>query len=183
MLTILPDQHVLNIAHIPRAIRQKVTPDTVVLFGFRATGQHRPDSDVDILVIKPDQDPGFGAAWAAARNFMAAPPPELEVTIVVMTMSEFQRNRRARQHLAGQADRYGVVRSDVKLNHAAHYDDDYPEHWEATRQRLENAAEWSKEFNDMVDNDHQARRQAVSRPGPAQLPAPHSGPTYRATHP
>lgn len=147
----LPDQHALNIA---RAIQQEVAPDTVVLFGSRATGQHRPDSDVDILVIKPDQDPGSGTAWEAARNFMAANPPELEVNIIAMTISEFQRNRRAKQHLAGQADHYGVVMSDEKLNYTTQCDDDYPDHWEANRQRLENAAEWSKEFNDMVDNGH-----------------------------
>ena len=41
-----------------------------------------------------------------------------------------------------------------RMNHGAGYEDDYPEHWPATRQRLENTAEWSKQFNDMVAEDH-----------------------------
>ena len=85
---------------------------------------------------------------------MAANPPELEVNIIAMTMTEFQRHRRAKQHLAGLADHYGVVMSDEKLDYGPGYDDKYPDHWSPTRQRLENTAEWGKEFNDMVDADH-----------------------------
>ena len=39
------------------------------------------------------------------------------------------------------------------MDYGAEYEDDYPEHWPATRQRLENAAEWRREFNVMVEND------------------------------
>ena len=44
--------------------------------------------------------------------------------------------------------------SGERLNYSADYEDDYDEHWPATRQRLENTAEWSKEFNDMVEGNH-----------------------------
>lgn len=34
-----------------QAAQTAVAPDTVILFGSRARGDHRPDSDVDLLVI------------------------------------------------------------------------------------------------------------------------------------
>ena len=151
MPTGTPDCHALNIAY---AIQQEVAPDTVVLFGSRATGKHHQDSDVDILLIRQAPHVGAHTAWSAARAYMDAHPPQLEVNITVMTLEEFQRCRRAKQHLAGQADHYGVVMSGEKLHYDADYAEDYPEHWPATRQRLENAAEWHKEFNDMVNENH-----------------------------
>ena len=54
-----PDGHALNIAH---AVQRAVAPDTVLLFGSRATGKHRADSDVDILIIRPDP-PQSAAAY------------------------------------------------------------------------------------------------------------------------
>ena len=56
--------------------------------------------------------------------------------------------------LAGQADHYGVAIGIERTNYGTEYEDAYPDHWPATRQRLENTAEWSKQFNDMVDENH-----------------------------
>ena len=146
-----PDQHGLNIA---RAVQREVAPNVVILFGSRATGQQREDSDVDLLVISVDGSKPVGSGGSAASAYMEEHPPFLEVNIINMTLSEFQRNRRAKQHVAGQADHYGVVIDMERMNYGTDYDDDYPEHWPATRQRLANAAEWGKQFNDMVDEDH-----------------------------
>ena len=157
MQSITPDQHALNIAY---AVQRAVAPDIVILFGSRATGQHRADSDVDLLVVsldgpKPDGPQKGSRPGRAARVYMNENPPFLEVNIVNMTLADFQRNRRAKQHLAGQADHYGVAIGRERMNYGTEYKDDYyPEHWPATRQRLENAAEWSKQFNDMVDEGH-----------------------------
>ena len=151
MQSITPDQHALNIA---RAVQREVAPNIVILFGSRATGQHREDSDVDLLVVSLDGPKKGGNAGRAASAYMNENPPFLEVNIVNMTLAEFQRNRRAKQHLAGQADHYGVAIDIERMGYSTEYEDDYPEHWPATRQRLENAAEWSKQFNDMVAEDH-----------------------------
>ena len=151
MPSITPDQHALNIA---RVVQGEVAPNIVILFGSRATGQHREDSDVDLLVVSLDGPQKGGSAGRAASAYMNETPPFLEVNIVNMTLAEFQRNRRAKQHLAGQADHYGVAIGMERMDYGAGYEDDYPEHWPATRQRLENTAEWSKQFNDMVAEDH-----------------------------
>ena len=151
MPSITPDQHALNIA---RVVQREVAPNIVILFGSRATGQHREDSDVDLLVVSLDGPQKGGSAGRAASAYMNENPPFLEVNIVNMTLAEFQRNRRAKQHLAGQADHYGVAIGMERMDYSTGYEDDYPEHWPATRQRLENTAEWSKQFNDMVAEDH-----------------------------
>ena len=150
-----PDPHALGIA---RAVQKQVAPDTVILFGSRATGDYREDSDVDILVVTQDKErrrdrPGAGAG-DAAKEYMESHPPLLEVGIMSMTRSEFDRNRRAKQHLAGQADHHGVLMSGERLDYQTDYEDGYPVHWPATKKRLENTAEWGHHFNDMVDQDY-----------------------------
>ena len=66
-----PDGHALNIAH---AVQQAVAPDTVLLFGSRATGKHRADSDVDILIIRPDPPQSAASAQRAAAAYMDTHP-------------------------------------------------------------------------------------------------------------
>ncbi len=148
-----PDPHALAIA---RAVQKQVAPDSVILFGSRAAGDYGEDSDVDILVVTQDKgrrmdQPGAGdAAW----EYMNSHPPLLPVSIVSMTRSEFDRNRRAKQHLAGQADYHGVLMSGERLDNQSDYEDEYPVHWPATRKMLENTAEWGHHFNEMVEEDH-----------------------------
>ena len=51
MYRVQVDEAVL--AEIVRRLVQAVDPDRIVLFGSRARGDHRPDSDVDLLLVKP----------------------------------------------------------------------------------------------------------------------------------
>ena len=41
-----------TLAEIVRRIRSVAKPRKIVLFGSRARGEHRPDSDIDLLVIE-----------------------------------------------------------------------------------------------------------------------------------
>jgi predicted nucleotidyltransferase len=42
---------------IVRRIVQAIHPDKIVLFGSRARGEARPDSDIDLLVVKESNEP------------------------------------------------------------------------------------------------------------------------------
>ena len=54
---------------IARAAQDAVGPDAaVILFGSRATGRHRPDSDVDLMVLSDAKAPHI-AAGQAGRAF------------------------------------------------------------------------------------------------------------------
>jgi uncharacterized protein len=46
----------------------QLDPDEVWLFGSRARGDHRPDSDIDLLVVLPDGLPPGGYTLQAARR-------------------------------------------------------------------------------------------------------------------
>jgi len=52
-----PDHDVVQ--EIVRRIVEAAQPDKVILFGSRARGRARPDSDFDFLVIKDSDEPGY----------------------------------------------------------------------------------------------------------------------------
>lgn len=141
-----PDPRALDIA---RAIQEQMSPDMVILFGSRATGDHRPDSDVDILVVtwKDNHHGAVIRTHSAARTYMEASPPRLEVNVIGMTREKFDHCRRANQHIAGQAVNHGGIMSGEKLDYGSDYEDSYPDHWPATRQCAETAQEFHNQFN------------------------------------
>ena len=55
MYEVRVDQGVL--AEIVRRLVKAVDPDRIILFGSRARGDYRPDSDVDLLLIKHSDAP------------------------------------------------------------------------------------------------------------------------------
>ena len=44
----IPDPHAMEVA---RVIQEAVNPDLTILYGSRAVGDHREDSDLDIMVV------------------------------------------------------------------------------------------------------------------------------------
>ena len=152
-----PDPHALRIA---AAAQVRVRPDIVILFGSRAVGDHRQESDVDILVVTDGTDrlSSESTAREAAQSYMQENPPLLELGIVSMDRRTFDRCRQANQHIAGQAVIYGVNMSGERLDYRYNHEDDYPNHWPETRQRVSNAEEWKQEMDTMVDNDHWNKR-------------------------
>ncbi len=145
------DPHALAIA---RAVQEAVAPEaTVILFGSRATGRHRPDSDVDLMVLTDALDPHIVAqdAAVAARRYMEQNPPWLAVNPVGFTWRDFQHYSRAGLHVTGQAARFGVFMSREGLERSGHYDSepetDYPAHWPATSQRIRNVLRHRNDLN------------------------------------
>ena len=122
---------------VARAAQAAVTPDTVILFGSRARGDHRGNSDVDLLIIhKQGTTAPVSTARRAAREYFKENPPRLNVDIVPMERQRFDYCRRAKNHVAGQAMRDGVVMSSERLDFTYNYDDDYPESWPDVKERL-----------------------------------------------
>lgn len=89
---------------------QEVKPEAIILFGSYATGQARPGSDVDLLVIEAAP---FGAGrdrrkemvrlWRALDRFAIA------TDILVYSREEVERWRGARNHVIGRALRQGKL--------------------------------------------------------------------------
>ena len=53
-----PDPQALSIA---REMRERLHPAEIILQGSRATGEHRRDSDVDLMAVCPDEAAVRGA--------------------------------------------------------------------------------------------------------------------------
>ncbi len=62
-------------------------PQKIVLFGSRARGDHRPDSDVDILIIKNSELPRYKRAVAAHAALSGLPVPA-DMELLVYTPQE-----------------------------------------------------------------------------------------------
>ena len=107
---------------VAEAVYNAVRPVAVILFGSRARGDYRDDSDVDLLVITEDVGeevdwrPGYVDACKAAQTKAEAVYGFLMgVDVVSMPESKFVDCRRAKNHVAGQAVRDGVIVSQQPL--------------------------------------------------------------------
>jgi predicted nucleotidyltransferase len=81
-------------------------PDKIILFGSRARGDHRPNSDVDILVIKESSEPRYkrdGPLYTAVATL------PFEVDVLVYTPQEVSDWSGVRQALPSTAIREGIV--------------------------------------------------------------------------
>ena len=91
---------------IVQRIVETAQPDKVILFGSRARGNARPDSDFDPLVIKDSEDPGYrrDAALYLALAGLNAP-----VDVMVYTPEEVREWSAVPQAFITTAVREGKV--------------------------------------------------------------------------
>jgi len=99
-----------RLAGMAARIRQLIPAAEVRLFGSRARGQARPDSDVDLLITAPD-------AWLAQRDrftllaelWGAVAQPDLSVDLVLHSSSEADRRAQEPGSLVQEAFSHGVL--------------------------------------------------------------------------
>ena len=93
---------------IAQEIQRKVRPAEIILGGSRAVGEHRPDSDVDLTAIAPDED-GAERTKDILRELLEGKTSTPVVNAHAVTRAEFQHWALQAQSFAGQAARYGVT--------------------------------------------------------------------------
>ncbi len=93
-----------------QSIVAEVNPEQVILFGSRASGNERKDSDVDLIVI---ESAPFGKMRSrrleAARLYKAVAGFNVSADILVYSSDEADRWRGSRNHVLGRALRGGTV--------------------------------------------------------------------------
>ena len=142
---------------VARAAQAAAPEATVILFGSRARGDHRPDSDVDLMVIAGTDDRMVlraiqGTADRAAYRKLREFPVKFGYDVIGMTRERFDYCRRARNHVAAQALRDGVIMNDDEFDDLCdEYEDGYPAGWPDIRQRLSNARLRLGSLNRMID--------------------------------
>jgi predicted nucleotidyltransferase len=95
---------------------------TAVMFGSAARGDGDSQSDIDLLVIRPDHIDALDATWAEQRGQLAARGWRWtgnEVNLVEYARSEFRRLWRAHEPFLHAADDEGVVLFGVSLRECA----------------------------------------------------------------
>ena len=101
------DKRALEVA---RAVHRIAESEQTILFGSRARGDHRPDSDVDVLIIK---DPQPTEDWLEdlrdrARTLQKTELPEASgIDVICMTAQEFDTRRHLRNNLANSIAKQG----------------------------------------------------------------------------
>ena len=124
---------------VARAVYDAVRPDSVILFGSRARGDYRPDSDIDLLVISDDH--GSRAKRMKAQKTASDAVRRLYgrywgTDVVWMPRDRYDRCRGGINHLAAQAARDGVDMNGEKQEYER---DQTPFDWADARQRVINA--------------------------------------------
>jgi predicted nucleotidyltransferase len=98
---------------IEQAVRRMVEyfrPERIYLFGSTARGEARPDSDLDFLVVVPDDQPPerFWHVYQYLRGI------EIELDVIPMRHSSFERRRDWLMSLPAIALREGKLLYDAR---------------------------------------------------------------------
>lgn len=94
------------LAEIVRRLVTAINPDRIILFGSRARGDFRPDSDIDLLVIKnSDEQPHR----RDARAYRAVGAVGIPKDILWCTPEEVRRWADATNHVIARALSEGKV--------------------------------------------------------------------------
>lgn len=91
-------------------IVREADPDTVILFGSRARGDARPDSDVDLLIVEPGAfGPQNSRRTETARLYLALRKLAMPKDLLIYSRDEFERFKASPQHIVACARQEGVV--------------------------------------------------------------------------
>ena len=99
-----------RIADAVRRIADGIQPRAILVFGSRARGLARPDSDLDLLVVADVDGPGR-PTWDETylRIMQLLWGVRMPIDVVLCAAAEFERWRTTRNHVYGQAARDGWV--------------------------------------------------------------------------
>lgn len=94
------------LSEMVKRIREATNPERIVLFGSRARGTARADSDYDLLVIKESDEPRYKRSAPLYTRLADLP---VEVEIVVYTPEEVRDWSQVPQAFVSTALREGKV--------------------------------------------------------------------------
>ena len=122
---------------VARAVYDAVPLDTVILFGSRARGDYRPDSDIDLMLVSERRISidDYGKASSAASHAIERlyGTHSLGYDLVLMPKSKYLRCRGGINHVTAQAARDGVDMNGDKQEYTR---DPEPFDWQDVRQRV-----------------------------------------------
>ena len=88
------------------AIVRELHPTRVILFGSRARGQYRPDSDVDLLIVYDGELSKREVKLRVRRLFRRR---DFSLDVFVVSSGEYERQKKVVATVGRTAEREGVV--------------------------------------------------------------------------
>lgn len=136
-----------NALLIGRFVLETTGADDVILFGSRSRGDHRDDSDIDLLVLLPALDFGDPDNWETLNQYQRIAGSRATslygmpvcVQTVWYTTEEFQRFRRSRNHVAAIAAAEGINMEGGRASEQYPDEGNYSEEWSVTLDRCYHA--------------------------------------------
>lgn len=104
MYQVIVDEAKLN--EIVRRLVEALDPDKIILFGSRARGDFGPQSDVDLLIIKPSEEPKHCRIGKAYRALARIGVPK---DILWYTPQEMNDWSEVKAHITARAAHEGRV--------------------------------------------------------------------------
>jgi uncharacterized protein len=87
-------------------LTSQFAPRKILLYGSRATGAARSNSDYDLLIVWRDEDPPRARAAAVRQALLDLKAP---LDVAVVTPQEYEKFRNRRVHIVAIADREGRI--------------------------------------------------------------------------
>ena len=139
---------------VAQAVYEALRPETVILFGSRARGNYRPDSDIDLLLIVSDDPKNRERermAWDAARAAIERIyGHRLDVDVVQYTPEQFDAELPSINRLAARVAEDGITLDGKRMAYQRlHYDDERRR--EEVELRLYDAAEHCATLELVID--------------------------------
>jgi uncharacterized protein len=94
------------IANIVAGIQRRINPERIILFGSRARGRARENSDFDILIVANSDEPRYRRSVPIYAELANLP---VEIDAVVYTPEEIAEWSNVSESLVSTALREGVV--------------------------------------------------------------------------
>ncbi|HBZ31108.1 MAG TPA: nucleotidyltransferase domain-containing protein [Nitrosomonas nitrosa] len=98
--------------HMVDTIVREASPEAIILFGSRARGDARPDSDVDLLIVETEPfSPQRSRRKEAARLclYIALKGLAISKDLLLYSRDEFEQWKNSMNHVVGRAVREGEV--------------------------------------------------------------------------
>lgn len=91
-------------------IVREVDPETIILFGSRARGDARPDSDIDLLIVEKEPFTGGRSKFKeAGMLYIALMRVPVSKDLLLYSRDEFDHWKNSLNHVVGRASREGRV--------------------------------------------------------------------------
>ncbi|MGD1952638.1 MAG: nucleotidyltransferase domain-containing protein [Leptolyngbyaceae cyanobacterium] len=98
------------LSKISSVIVETVEPVQIILFGSRATGRARPDSDYDLIVIEAEPyGPGHSRRQQATKLWLELSKLGISTDILIYSQEEIAKYRKWRNHVVAHAFHEGQI--------------------------------------------------------------------------